>query len=259
MRSVRILAVAATIALMFGVVNAATAQTAQQGEELRYAFWQGIQTDQNGKYVIDSSGKGRNGYIRSAGGGAIELVSDPARGRVASFPDRCAPAATTCPTALIRAKASSSGGLNPGSAPFSFGAWVKLQPSDLTGGSNIMQKGLFTDPGGQWKLQIDTPPGEPGHPSCQVRGVIDGRATSVYVEARRVDVADGNWHKVICRKQYTRLSIVVDGKVNNFKDVPTGIGAVSNGASVVVGAKYLGADNDQFHGALDNVFFRLLN
>jgi len=261
MRGARILAVAATVALVFGFVNAATAQTAQRNE-LWYAFWQGIQTDQNGKYFVDSSDNGYDGYIKSADGGTIEVVSDPERGQVATFPDPCAPDAAVCPTALIEAEASSSGDLNPGSAPFAFGAWVKLQPSDLTGGSNVVQKGLFTDAGGQWKLQIDSPPGEPGRPSCQIRGVIDGQdtPTSVYVEARGVDVADGNWHRVVCRKQDTRLAIVVDGEVNNSKDVPTGIGAVENDAAVTVGAKYLGADhNDQFHGALDNVFFRLLD
>jgi hypothetical protein len=244
--------------IVIGVVNSATAQTTQQNE-LWYAFWQGIQTDQNGRYVVDSSDNGYNGYVKSADGGAVEMVSDPDRGPVATFPKRCASGASACPTALIEAKTASSGDLNPGSAPFSFGAWVKLQPSDLTGGSNVVQKGLFTDPGGQWKLQIDSPSGEPGRPSCHVRGVIDGQATSVYVEARGADVADGDWHRVVCRKRDTRLAIVVDGEVNNTRDVPTGIGAIANDAPVTVGAKYLGADNDQFHGALDNVFFRILD
>jgi hypothetical protein len=161
---------------------------------------------------------------------------------------------------MIRTDPGRSDDLNPGSAPFSFGAVLRMKPSDLTGGANVVQKGLYHDPGGQWKLQVDTPPGHPGHPSCSLRGVVDGELASraVYVEAFGVDVADGRWHRVLCRKTADdRLRIKVDGTWKNSKPVPPEA-TIGNEAPVTVGAKHLKSeDNDQFHGYLSRVFFRL--
>jgi hypothetical protein len=92
-----------------------------------------------------------------------------------------------------------------------------------------------------------------------VRGVVDGElARAVYVEAVGVDVADGRWHQVVCSKTANeRLAIIVDGVRKNSKPVPPEA-IVGNEAPVTVGAKHLkSGDNDQFHGSLSKVFFRL--
>ncbi len=234
---------------------------------LRYDFEQGILTESssNRQYVVDTTAGGttghpHHGYLGGAGGGAVGLVSDPARGSVAKFPEPCSPTATTgCPKAMIKTDPAQSDDLNPRSAPFAFGAVLLMEPSHLTGGSNVVQKGLYDDPGGQWKLQVDSPLGSPGRPSCSVRGSIDEEpAEPVSVKASGVDVADGGWHRVVCRRtEKDRLAIIVDGVWQDSKPVPPGLD-IGNGAPVSVGAKHLNSDdNDQFHGALSRVFFRL--
>ena len=259
-RSSRILAVTLTLVLVFGVHTGA--QAASQAR-LGYDFEQGIKIDpsNNLRYVVDttgsSTGQPHKGYLKGANGGAVRLVTGGStQGLVAKFPEPCS--STGCPKAMIQTVASQSDDLNPRSAPFSFGAWLLMRPSHLTGGSNIMQKGLYNDPGGQWKLQVDTPRGNPGHPSCSVRVVIDGRLTSpITVEASGVNVADERWHRVVCRKTDDRLYVIVDGAVRNSISVPRGA-IIRNNAPVSVGAKHLSSDNnDQFHGALNDVYFRL--
>jgi hypothetical protein len=252
-----------TVFLVFGIQTRGQAETQYR---LRYDFKQGILTEpsSNRQYVVDTTGSTtghpHHGYLGGAGGGAVGLVSDPARGSVAKFPEPCTPTATTgCPKAMIETDPAQSDDLNPRSAPFAFGAVLLMEPSHLTGGSNVVQKGLYNDPGGQWKLQVDSPPGSPGRPSCSMRGVVDGELTApVYVVASKVDVADGGWHRVVCRRTANdRLAIIVDGVWQNSKPVPSGMD-IGNDAPVSVGAKHLkGDDNDQFHGALSRVFFGL--
>ena len=233
---------------------------------LKYDFEHGILTESssNRQYVVDTTGSTtghpHHGYLGGAGGGAVGLVSDPTRGSVAKFPEPCNPTATAgCPKAMIRTDPALSDDLNPRSRPFSFGAVLLMEPSHLNGGSNVVQKGLFDDPGGQWKLQVDSPPGGPGQPSCSVRGAVDGEpAAPVHVEAWKADVTDGGWHRVVCRRtEDDRLAIFVDGAEENSKPFPQEAG-IRNDAPVTVGAKHLeGGNNDQFHGALDRVFFML--
>jgi hypothetical protein len=266
-RGTLVLGVAFAAALVLAVGGRGQAET-QTG--LAYNFERGILNEPSSglRYVPDAmghvTGSSHDGYLEGANGGAIELVSDPvpdsARGSVAAFPEPCSPTASAaCPKAMIRTDPALSDDLNPGSRPFSFGAVLMMEPSDLTGGANVVQKGLFDDPGGQWKLQVDSAPGAPGQPSCSVRGAVDGEpAAPVHVEAWRADVADGRWHRVVCRRtEDDRLAIFVDGAEENSRPFPRGAG-IENGAPVTAGAKHLeGDDNDQFHGALARVFFRL--
>ena len=262
-RSALTLAMMATLVLVFGI---GTRGQAESQPRLTYNFEQGILTEPSSdlRYVVDATGSitghPHNGYPGGANGGAITLVSDPTRGLVTRFPEPCAPTvALWCPKAMIRTDAAQSADLNPRSAAFSFGAVVLMEPSHLTGGSNVVQKGLYNDPGGHWKLQVDSPPGSPGHPSCSMRGVTDGGlAAPVYVKASGVDVADGRWHRIVCRKTADdRLAIIVDGVWKNSEPVPYGA-LIRNDAPVTVGAKHLNSDdNDQFHGTLNRVFFRL--
>ena len=251
------------VALVFGIDSKGQAESESR---LVYNFERGILTEpvSNLQYVVDAmgyrTGYPHQGYLEGVNGGEIGLVPDSAGGLAAKFPDPCTPTETTgCPRAIIRTDPTRSDDLNPRSGPFAFGADLMMEPSHLTGGSNVVQKGLFGDPGGQWKLQVDNLPGEPGQPSCSVRGVVDGElAKAVYVEAWRADVADGSWHRVVCHKTAgDRLAIIVDGVWENSKPLPPGAD-IRNDAPVTVGAKHLDRDNnDQFHGTLNRVFFRL--
>jgi hypothetical protein len=253
----------ATVFLVFGIH---TRGQAESQPRLRYDFKQGILTEasSNRQFVVDTTGgttgHPHKGYLEGANGGGVGLVSDPKRGSVVKFPEPCTSTAMPgCPKAMIRTDPAQSADLNPGSRPFAFGAMLLMEPSHLTGGSNVVQKGLHNDPGGQWKLQVDSPPGSPGRPSCSMRGIINEElAEPISVKASGVDVADGRWHRVVCRRTADdRLAIIVDGTWENSKPFPQGA-EIGNTAPVTVGAKHLdNDDNDQFHGALSRVFFRL--
>jgi hypothetical protein len=51
----------------------------------------------------------------------------------------------------------------------------------------------------------------------------------------------------------TSLSVLVDGAVSGRTTVPAGLSIV-NGDPLRIGGKGLSPNNDQFHGALDDVF-----
>lgn len=254
-RRVRIIVSVVALALISGASTVAVAQSAPQAK-LRYNFEQGIKTNSQGRtFISDSTGLGHKGFIKTANEGKINIIAENG-GKAAKFPHQCdpSPQGSACPKALIHAKKNGPDDLNPGPEPFSFGADVKIDgESELTlngGGMNIVQKGLIHTPGGQWKLQIDSA-ARPAHPACFVR---EG-GTRIMAKAKGEDVADNVWHSIECKKGADRLSIWIDGVQRGSKPL-SGI-SVSTTRPVTVGAKTLGRKNDQFHGALDNVFFSL--
>lgn len=223
------------------------APAAAATETLRYTFEQGIKRDeQNRKYVVDVTGRGHTGYVKQANSGQITVVPGANSQKALQFPAPCDGAG--CPKGLI--EVASAPDLNPGAAPFSFGASVLLTKAQLTTGSNIVQKGLFDTLGGQWKLQVDN---LAGRPSCIVQGMFNGQRVLANVEAS-VSIT-GSWHSITCRKTDTYVAIEVDGVERGRASVQ--VGTVSNDAPVRIGAKNLKDGNDQFHGTLDNVFFDL--
>jgi hypothetical protein len=192
----------------------------------------------------DASGHGRTGEVESVSGGRVQpLPGPPGRGRAIAFPPACA-AGDSCGRALV--EVDDSAGLDPGSADFTFGVSVMLDRDQTATGSNLVQKGRFGTSGGQWKLQVDT---LDGHPSCVVRG--DAAMLSV---RSPVTIADGRWHRVNCSKDAQGVVIEVDGEVRRKAGV---VGAVANDFEVRVGSSGLGQDDDQFHGAVDDVVLRI--
>jgi hypothetical protein len=189
----------------------------------------------------DALGNDHRGQVVVANDGAVESVPGPPdRGLAAGFPSRCT-ADHGCPRALVEVPAAPS--LDPGTAPFAYGASVWLAPDQTSVGSNIVQKGRFGTTGGQWKLQID---GLAGEPSCVVRSGSD-----VVVVRSSVSVADSRWHRVVCRRDAGAVSIEVDGTVDR-EDVRTG--AVDSPMPVRIGSPGVGDHDDQFHGRIDDVF-----
>ena len=183
----------------------------------------------------DDSGNGH--LLRAVGAGQLTWVPHGA-GHAIGFPACCAP---------VVLEAASGPDLNPGRAAFSYGATVLLA-ADRTGpGENVVQKGYATSPGGEWKLQVD---GYAGRPSCVLVGA--GAATR-YVALAGGSVADGQWHQLTCRRTGTALSIAVDGTVAGVRSVPAAL-AVDNAVPLRIGGKGAGPGNDQYHGAVDDVF-----
>lgn len=152
--------------------------------------------------------------------------------------------------------------LDPGSAPFRFGAEFKLDSrsagSGTDNGNNLIQRGLAADDS-QYKIQVDS-----NRPSCRVRG-SEG---AVEVRAGH-DVTPGEWYRVRC----TRVGSTVTLKLVTYDEDSTRVveewsdsGAIgglsfprtlpiSIGGKVDGGGDVIGWDSDQFNGVIDNAHF----
>jgi hypothetical protein len=191
-----------------------------------------------GTLVRDSSGHRHGGVVLARNGGELRPVAGWIR-RGAAFPGRC------CARAIIQVRDNK--GLDPGRRPFVFGAAVKIGPARASTASNVMQKGFFKQAGGQYKLQLLAG----GAPSC----VVFGSRGRVILNADK-SIADRRWHRLTCLRTATRVQLRVDGKVvAGTAQTP---GLISNNAPVRVGGKKVTVGNQQYRGAIDSVFLRLL-
>ena len=197
--------------------------------------------------VLDESGRGHTLQIYSAHGGAVRSITHGA-GQALAFPPTCRTVkGKLC--AHVALRAVSSADLNPGAADISFGATLELGRTQTSPGQNILQKGYSTT-SSQYKLQVD---GWGGRPSCVV---VDNRRPAILVAVSTVSIADGDWHTVECRKVNGLLSIMVDGRLRGARLLPPGL-TISNREPLAVGGKGAYRDNDQFQGALDDVWVRI--
>lgn len=164
-------------------------------------------------------------------------------GQAVRFPPRCRVyAGRTCPRVVLQSRDVP----NPGTAPVRFGAAVLMTADDTAAGENVLQKG-FSRGHGQFKLQVD---GAAGLPSCVLVGTGSWR---IHVVTAGVSVADGQWHAIECVRVDSELSILVDGVVMRRIRVPASLSIV-NSEPLRIGGKGLSPNNDQFHGAIDDVF-----
>ncbi|SNY74398.1 LamG-like jellyroll fold domain-containing protein [Paractinoplanes atraurantiacus] len=205
----------------------------------RYAF--------NGRAgsIIDESGRGHTLRVISGHGGAVRRVVH-GQGSALAFPGRCT--ARVCPHVALQT-ATSSADLNPGTRNIAFGAEVMLTPGQTSKGQNIVQKGYSTT-SSQWKLQID---GAAGRPSCVL---VDEKRPPIRMATSSVSVADGQWHSVECRRVATNLFVLVNGYLRGRTTIPAKL-SITNDRPMSIGGKGAYADNDQFNGALDNVWVQI--
>ncbi|GGQ68964.1 LamG-like jellyroll fold domain-containing protein [Couchioplanes azureus] len=194
--------------------------------------------------IRDESGHGHTLRLIAGNGGTVRAVPHRS-GQALRFPAKCR-TTSGCPHAALQS--TSSAALNPGTRPISFGAAVLLARSQTTRGQNIVQKG-YSSTSSQWKLQID---GAAGHPSC----VLHGSGTGLKIARSSVSVADGSWHAVECRRTSTALTVVVDGAVRGSRAISARL-SVANSRPLSIGGKGAYADNDQFHGIIDDVWVRV--
>jgi hypothetical protein len=203
--------------------------------------------------IYDDSGHGHTLRLASRHGGILRTESR-GDGLALSYPKPCrapqrrtARAISDCPRVVLQASTSEE--LNPGTRPFAWGAMIKL-PHNATGpGENVIQKG-FRARTGQFKLQVD---GVAGHPSCVL---TETRTRAFHEVYARVSIADGLWHRVDCLRQRTRLMIVVDRRISAERRIPAGL-MVSNDMPLRIGGKGVLRGNDQFNGAIDDVYVAL--
>ena len=137
---------------------------------------------------------------------------------------------------------------------------VRYRTSDPSGAANIAQVGTSgetslvgvkmetvcrTDDGGRCTAE-----GGPARPRCAFTGSLD----HVNLTGADVEVNDGVWHSIICRKTATAVWQVVDGRVTERRDLA--IGSIDTGyAPFMFGGK---ADrkldaHDAVHGDIGDV------
>ena len=194
--------------------------------------------------LVDDSGRGHTMRLIVTRGGTVRPVVHGS-GQGLQFPPKCT--GRKCPTAVLQSPHSAD--LNPGSRPLSFGATVRLARSQTTKGQNVVQKG-YSATSSQYKLQID---GREGHPGCVL---VDVKKRGIKQVRSTITVADGNWHTVQCRRVGVAFRILVDGVVRGLTRVPAGL-SVANKHPLSIGGKGAYADNDQFQGAVDDVYIRI--
>jgi concanavalin A-like lectin/glucanase superfamily protein len=142
-----------------------------------------------------------------------------------------------------------SADLNPGTRPLAFGATVRLAGGQTSKGQNVVQKG-YSARSSQYKLQID---GIAGKPSCVL---VDDKRPILQLVRSSVTVADDVWHSVACRRTGGFLVILVDGVLRGLTRIPATL-SVTNRYPLSIGGKGASQDNDQFQGALDDVWVRI--
>ena len=181
-------------------------------------------------------------------GGAVRAVAH-GTGRALAFPAKCTGTAKRAArTWSCRAPATD---LNPGTRPDRVRRRRAAAPANqTTKGQNVLQKG-YSATSSQYKLQVD---GAAGRPSCVL---VDDRKPAIQLVRSSVSVADGAWHAVECRRAGD------DVQHPGRRRRPRGAARSRPRLSVTQrrAAEHrrqgrLG-DNDQFQGALDDVWVRI--
>lgn len=208
----------------------------------RFNFDQG-ESLRSGTRVADVTGQHHYGVVRTSGRGHLS-VEKGVHGKAAGYHPR---RACRCGKAIIQIKRNVH--LNPFRHPFTFGASVQVRPRQAKPGRdpNIVQKGLYSQRGTQWKLQLVG-----ANPDCVFNG-----SKGVVTVLSPAAIDDGSWHRLACTRVRNVYTLKVDGVVQG---TGTGrIGRIANSASVTVGGRALGhsASNDQYHGNLDNVYLKV--
>jgi hypothetical protein len=205
----------------------------------RYSFDAGAPAGR----VAENSGRGLPLTVRTVSGGAVRFVAGKT-GRYAGFPAPCARSAKTCPRALL--EAGNDADLNPGTRTFTWGATIAVGKAQVVGSSNVMQKGVSSTES-QWKMQIGA---TRGLAQC----VLVGRgSTRAYIARSSVGVADGAWHRVLCRRSGTVLTVFVDGVNRGRVAVPATL-SIANSLPLRIGGPNFNTTSDMYHGNLDDVF-----
>ncbi|WP_436524389.1 LamG-like jellyroll fold domain-containing protein [Actinoplanes sp. HUAS TT8] len=194
--------------------------------------------------TLDDSGFGHTLRIITGHGGRIRSIPH-GTGTAFAFPDHCEPIA--CPHVALQSPGTAD--LNPGTRDLAYGADVLLDPGQTSKGQNIVQKG-YSKTSSQYKLQID---GLAGEPSCVL---VDERRPGIRMVRSSVTAADGRWHAVRCERSGGRFEIYVDGVLRGRTRIPADL-SVANNRPLSIGGKGAYLDNDQFNGALDNVWIRI--
>jgi len=141
----------------------------------------------------------------------------------------------------------SSGILNPGDADFALTVHVRFSepPSKGVGDYDLIRKGLGVTRGGDYKMEI-----LPSKHNTQAKAFCFFKDSSKTVGkiVKGPNLADGDWHEVVCTKSSSSVELTVDGKTytNSVR-----LGSISNDEPVTIGAQSRSAD--WYEGDMDEV------
>ena len=226
-----------------GAVPAVGAPAAPAGPAL-VAHWTFDAGAVDGR-VADTSGRAPALTVRAADQGVIRFEGGP-QGKFIAFPAVCA-ATGPCPRGLL--EAANDVDLNPGTRLFRWSARIHLTKAQLQGSANVMQKGV-ANTSSQWKMQVGA---THGRAQCVVVGA---GSPAVYVARSASTVADGAWHKVLCQRSGSTLSIYVDGVQRGQTTIPASL-SISNTMPLRVGGPNFTNRREMYHGLLDDVYAEL--
>jgi hypothetical protein len=246
MKIVIALSVAAALAWTATPAQAASPTTPTPATGLtlvaRYTFDAGATNGQ----IADSSGHGPALNVRTADNGVLQFPGAATGGHYVAFPGVCV-TTTPCPRGLLEAPDVAV--LNPGLRLFRWSARVLVGKDQVRGSANIMQKGV-AGPDGQWKMQIGS---TQGRAQCVVGGT---GLTGGYVVRSTVTVADARWHKILCQRSGTSLSVYVDDVLTGTATIPATL-SISNSMPLRIGGANFHSITDMYHGLLDDVYAEL--
>jgi hypothetical protein len=228
----------AAIAALLVPAAPALADTAAPTLVARYTFDGGAVAG----HVADSSGRSSALTVRAADQGVIRFQSG-----YAAFPSACPAGAAVCPRALL--EAANDADLNPGTRFFRWSARVNVTKAQIAGSSNVLQKGV-NNTGSQWKMQI-------GATNGKAQCVVVGTGSAVtYLVRSSGTVTDGVWHKILCQRSGTTLSVWVDNVQRGQTTIPSTV-SVTNSLPLRIGGPNFNARSDMYHGLLDDVYAEL--
>jgi hypothetical protein len=201
-------------ALMFLVMGAIPAKAATT-----VGLWH---MDELSGQAIDSSGMGNNGTLEN-----VTRVAPgfDGTGRAYSFNGTSS-----------RVVIPNSSSLNPGALDVSMTAHVKFSviPPQSVGDYDLIRKGT-----GIYKMEIVNT----GQAFCR----FVGSTTKLSVK-KGPNLADGQWHTIVCRKTTSGVTLTVDGTSYSKSG---SVGSISSSAPLYFGAKPNGGD--RYNGILDEV------
>lgn len=203
--------VAALMLLVVGALPAEAATTA--------GLWH---MDESSGQAIDSSGEGNNG--------TLENVT-----RVTPGFDEAGGAYGFNGTSS-RVVIPNSSSLNPGTLDVTMTAHVKFSviPPPSVGDYDLIRKGT-----GIYKMEISGT----GQAFCRFKG-----STSGFAVRKGPNLADGQWHTIVCRKTSSDVTLTVDGTSYSRSG---SVGSISSSDPLYFGAKPNGGD--RYNGTLDEV------
>lgn len=195
-------------------------QPAHAAANVTIADWE-MNEPSGSQVMLDTSGNGINGNIGSAIHPGFTFNGATGYEWTPTSPTAPPPR----PERLVQVPDNR---LNPGDRDFA----VTMRFRTTTSYGNMIQKGQSTTPGGYFKWEIPK-----GMLMCLYRSRdLSGTITGQNSVTSPFKLNDGAWHTVRCEKQYTGVTMTIDG-TTTVQSSPSKIHAIGNDYPLTIGGK----------------------